>query len=118
IDADLVINLDGGGGDYKNGERLYFEVGTSEKTYVTYTLETTSPGGHGSLPGPDNAIYRLTDSLSRLETYKFPVMLTATTRAGFEALAALEAGPASAGPKAVAHRTADPGASARLSRIR
>src|SRR5262249_8633886 len=49
IDAGLVVNLDGGGGDYKNGQRVFFEVGTSEKTYVTFTLQTTSPGGHGSL---------------------------------------------------------------------
>lgn len=51
----VAINLDGGGGVLKGGAPLYFEIGTSEKTYVTYTLETTSPGGHGSLPGPDNA---------------------------------------------------------------
>jgi acetylornithine deacetylase/succinyl-diaminopimelate desuccinylase-like protein len=92
IDADMAINLDGGGGDLKNGRPLYFEVGTSEKTYVTFTLETTSPGGHGSLPGPDNAIYRLADGLGRLEAFKFPVMLTATTRASFDKLAALRAG--------------------------
>ena len=80
INAALVINLDGGGGATKNGERQFFEVGTSEKTYLTFTLETTSPGGHGSLPGPDNAIYRLANGLGRLETFKFPVMLTSTTR--------------------------------------
>jgi acetylornithine deacetylase/succinyl-diaminopimelate desuccinylase-like protein len=90
INAGLAINLDGGGGATKNGERLYFRFGTSEKTYVTYTLETTSPGGHGSLPGPENAIYRLADGLGRLEAYKFPVMLTATTRMSFEQQAALE----------------------------
>src|SRR5882757_6638509 len=39
IDAALVVNLDGGGGNTKNGERLFYEVGTSEKTYVTFTLE-------------------------------------------------------------------------------
>src|ERR1700730_1942257 len=66
IDAEMAINLDGGGGNLKNGAPLYFEVGTSEKTYVTYTLETTSAGGHGSLPGPDNAIYRLPRGLGRL----------------------------------------------------
>ena len=53
IDAALAINLDGGGGNLEERRaRCIFEVGTSEKTYVTYTLETTSPGGHGSLPGP------------------------------------------------------------------
>ena len=55
-------------------------------------LETTSPGGHGSLPGPDNAIYRLAAGLARIEAFKFPVMLTATTRAAFRKLATLETG--------------------------
>src|SRR3954466_7595020 len=63
IEAGLVVNLDGGGGNYKDGERQVFDLGTSEKTYVTYTLETTGPGGHGSLPGPDNPIYTLADGL-------------------------------------------------------
>jgi len=115
IDAGIAINLDGGGGNLKNGAPFYFEVGTSEKTYVTYTLETTSPGGHGSLPGPDNAIYRLADALSRLEAYKFPVMLTATTRAGFGALAIVDPGPASADMKAVAAAQPDLAAAERLS---
>jgi acetylornithine deacetylase/succinyl-diaminopimelate desuccinylase-like protein len=117
IDAGLVINLDGGGGDYKNGERFAFELGTSEKTYVTYTLETTSPGGHGSLPGPDNAIYRLADALGRLETYRFPVMLTATTRASFQKYAELDPGPESADMRAVAQLPFDPAAAERLSSI-
>ncbi|MDP9011962.1 MAG: M20/M25/M40 family metallo-hydrolase [Pseudomonadota bacterium] len=116
IDAEMAINLDGGGGNLKNGAPLYFEVGTSEKTYLTYTLETTSPGGHGSLPGPDNAIYRLTDGLSRLEAFKFPVMLTATTRAGFDELATVDPGPTSPDMKAVARRDPDLMAAERLSR--
>lgn len=115
IDAEIVINLDGAGGNMKNGAPFYFELGTSEKTYVTYTLETTSPGGHGSLPGPDNAIYRLTDGLSRLEAFKFPVMLTATTRASFEKLAALDPGPTSADMKAVTQVLPDLAAAERLS---
>jgi acetylornithine deacetylase/succinyl-diaminopimelate desuccinylase-like protein len=116
IDAELAINLDGGGGNLKNGVPFYFEVGTSEKTYVTYTLETTSPGGHGSLPGPDNAIYRLGDALGRLEAFQFPVMLTATTRASFKALADVDPGPTSADLKAVAAGQPDPDAAVRLSR--
>ena len=115
VDADMAINLDGGGGDLKNGAPLYFELGTSEKTYVTYTLETTSPGGHGSLPGPDNAIYRLADGLGRLEAFKFPVMLTATTRASFDQLATVDPGPDSADMKAVALPRPDLSAAERLS---
>ncbi|MDP9065642.1 MAG: M20/M25/M40 family metallo-hydrolase [Pseudomonadota bacterium] len=116
IDAKLAINLDGGGGALKNGAPLYFQIGTSEKTYLTYTLETTSAGGHGSLPGPDNAIYRLADGLGRLEALHFPVVVTATTRASFKAFAALEPGPASADLAAVSAGEPDPEAAERLSR--
>jgi acetylornithine deacetylase/succinyl-diaminopimelate desuccinylase-like protein len=92
VNAGLVINLDGGGGVYKNGEREFFELGTSEKNYVTYTLEATGPGGHGSLPGPgqENPIYRLGAALGRLEAYRFPVMLTDTTRAYFAKVAGVD----------------------------
>jgi acetylornithine deacetylase/succinyl-diaminopimelate desuccinylase-like protein len=115
IDAGLAVNLDGGGGSSKNGERLFYAVGTSEKVYATFTIETTSPGGHGSLPGPDNAIYRLAESLSRLQKYRFPVMTTATTRASFAALAGLETGSAHDDLLAVARDSPDLEAAERLS---
>jgi acetylornithine deacetylase/succinyl-diaminopimelate desuccinylase-like protein len=115
IDAALVVNLDGGGGATKSGTRQFFEIGTSEKTYVTFTLETVSPGGHGSLPGPDNAIYKLAAGLGRLEAFKFPVILTATTRASFDALAALESGSVAADMHAVAQPPPDLAAAERLS---
>src|ERR1700736_1612200 len=115
IDAGLAVNLDGGGGGLKNGERQFFQIGTSEKVYVTFTLETTSPGGHGSLPGPDNAIYRLADGLGRLEKFKFPVATTATTRASFEKFAALESGSAREDRHAVAKSPPDLDAAERLS---
>jgi len=116
IDAQVAINLDGGGGDLKNGVPFYFEVGTSEKTYVTYTLETTSPGGHGSLPGPDNAIYHLAAGLGRLAALEFPVIVTATTRASFEKLSDIDPSPSSVDMKAVAGSTPDLAAAERLSR--
>jgi acetylornithine deacetylase/succinyl-diaminopimelate desuccinylase-like protein len=115
IDAAMVVNLDGGGGDTKNGARQFFEVGTSEKTYLTFTLETHSPGGHGSLPGPDNAIYRLASGLGRIEAFKFPVMLTATTRASFEQLGSLETGSTAADMHAVAKEPPGLAAAERLS---
>ena len=115
IDAALVINLDGVGGNTKNGERQFFNVGTSEKSYVTFTLETTSPGGHGSLPGPDNAIYKLAAGLGRLEAFKFPVTLTATTRTSFEQLGALESGAIAADMHSVAKLPPDLTAAERLS---
>jgi acetylornithine deacetylase/succinyl-diaminopimelate desuccinylase-like protein len=115
IDAGLVLNLDGGGGSLHHGERQYFEVGTSEKTYLTFALETTSPGGHGSLPGPDNAIYRLVRGLARIEAFQFPVVTTATTRAYFAATAALEQGGRRSDLLAVARQPPDAAAAQRLS---
>jgi acetylornithine deacetylase/succinyl-diaminopimelate desuccinylase-like protein len=115
IDAEVAVNLDGGGGGLKNGERLYYTLGTSEKVYVTFTLETTSPGGHGSLPGPDNAIYRLADGLGRLEKFEFPVMTTATTRASFAKFAALQSGSARDDYLAMTRSPPDADAAERLS---
>ena len=117
IDAAVAYNLDGGGGSTKGGKRLYYDIGTSEKTYVTFTIEATGPGGHGSVPGSDNPIYRIADGLGRLEAFRFPVMLNATTRAGFKTLAAFETGPDGADMLAVAGSTPDLAAADRLSRI-
>ncbi len=115
IDAETAYNFDGGGGTTKEGQRLFYEVGTSEKIYLTFTLETTGPGGHGSLPGADNPIYRLGDALQRLEAFRFPVKMTATTRASFKAMAALQPGPDSADMLAVSGSTPDLAAADRLS---
>ena len=116
VAAQLAINLDGGGGSSSAGKRLYFNIGTSEKTYLTFTAEATGPGGHGAMPVPDNTIYRLAAGLGRLEAYHFPAQLTATTRASFERMAVLESGPDSADMKAVAQTPMDAAAAERLSR--
>ena len=115
LDATVAYNLDGGGGGLDHGRRTFYDIGTSEKTYITYTLETTAPGGHGSLPGPDNPIYRLAKALGRLEAFQFPVMTTATTRAYFTALADLEPGPQSGDLRKVAAATPDLDAASHLS---
>jgi acetylornithine deacetylase/succinyl-diaminopimelate desuccinylase-like protein len=117
IDAPLALNIDGGGGNLKDGKPLYFDLGTSEKTYVTYTLETTGPGGHGSLPGPGNPIYQLAKGLLRLEAYKFPVMLTQTMRSNFQQLAVVDPSGFSDDMKAVSTPAVpDAAAAERLSR--
>lgn len=116
VDAAIALNLDGGGGARIDGQRRWFQIGTSEKTYVTYTFETTSPGGHGSLPDADNAIYRLGAALARVEALRFPVRMTATTRASFAAFAEVAPGPDSADMRAIAQDPANVEAADRLSR--
>lgn len=109
------LNTDSGGGVLKEGEEALFAVQASEKIYLTFLLETTSPGGHSSRPEPDNAIYRLARALSRLADHHFPVELNEVTRTFFERSAALEAGQVATDMGAVAVEPPDSAAAARLS---
>ncbi len=115
IDAGLVINPDAGGGAYRNGRRLYYGVQTSEKIYVTFQLETTNPGGHSSVPEPDNAIYRLAAGLGRIAAYRFPVETNATTRDYFAKTGAMATAQEAADLAAMSRSPPDPAAAARLS---
>jgi acetylornithine deacetylase/succinyl-diaminopimelate desuccinylase-like protein len=86
LDAAYVINLDAAGGQIQHGRRLRMPVQTSEKTYATYLFEVTGPGGHSSMPQPNNTIYTLARGLDRLAAYAFPIRLTETTRGFFARL--------------------------------
>jgi acetylornithine deacetylase/succinyl-diaminopimelate desuccinylase-like protein len=92
VDAEMAVNPDGGSGEIDRGKRLDFGVETSQKTYVTFTLETTNKGGHSSEPRPDNAIYQLANGLVRLEHYQFPFKTNATTRMYFAKTAPTQTG--------------------------
>ncbi len=69
IDAQTVINPDGGEAGMKQGRKLYVAVQTSEKNFLTFGVETTDKGGHSSRPTADNPIYRLAAALTRLSQY-------------------------------------------------
>jgi len=117
IDAQLSVNADGGGGDIKNGRRLYMSMQAAEKVFVSFKLETANPGGHSSLPRKDNAIYELAEGLSRLAKFDFPVRLFDATRASFAAMAPFYPGQTGADMKAIAANPADDDAAARLSAV-
>ena len=72
IDAEFALN-EGGGRRPRKGKPLRVGIQTSEKVFVNYRLEVQDKGGHSSLPGPDNAIYRLAEGLVRLGKYAFPI---------------------------------------------
>ena len=72
VDADLVINPDGGEAGMKGGRRLYVGVQTSEKMSMAFEAEVTDKGGHSSRPTADNPIYRLSEGLARLSKFRFP----------------------------------------------
>jgi acetylornithine deacetylase/succinyl-diaminopimelate desuccinylase-like protein len=115
IDAAFVLNADSGGLTTVHGKPVNVDLEASEKQYADFQVMAVNPGGHSSLPTPDNAIYHVADALSRLEHTPFPVELNAVTRTYFERRAPLETGQVKADMNAVLHTPPDPEAVARLS---
>jgi acetylornithine deacetylase/succinyl-diaminopimelate desuccinylase-like protein len=117
VNAGLLIDTDGSSGEIENGRRLDFNVETSEKTYVTYTLDITNKGGHSSEPRPDNPIYSLANALTRLSHYQFPITLLPTTREYFRQMAAFQTGERRSDMLAVAGPKVDMAATKRLTDV-
>jgi acetylornithine deacetylase/succinyl-diaminopimelate desuccinylase-like protein len=116
IDADFVINPDGGGVDLEHGKPVTVEINASEKLYADYQLSTTNPGGHSSLPVPDNAIYHIAAALNRIAAYTFPFELNPKTRAYFEGMSTTETGKTADDMKAILKTPPDEDAEARLAK--
>ncbi len=94
LNVEYGLNADGGGGGFApDGHPIGFTFQTAEKTYADYTFTARNAGGHSSKPRPDNAIYQLSEALTRLGNYRFEPSLNATTRAYFGVRQKSEAGP-------------------------
>ncbi|HYI64526.1 MAG TPA: M20/M25/M40 family metallo-hydrolase [Allosphingosinicella sp.] len=79
--AEYAINTDAGGGMLgPGGQPIVYLVQGAEKTFASFRLTVTNPGGHSSRPRDDNAIYDLARALLRIEQYRFPVMANDLTR--------------------------------------
>jgi acetylornithine deacetylase/succinyl-diaminopimelate desuccinylase-like protein len=115
IDAEYCINTDGGGGLLKNGKPVLLGMDAAEKIYLSFKLEVTDSGGHSSLPTKDNPIFRLSDALSRLGKFDFPVHLFDVSRSYFESSASLEGGQDGEDMKRLVQNPNDPAVIARLS---
>lgn len=83
IDAEFALNEGGGGTSDGKGKVVEQAMQVGEKTFGTFRLETRNPGGHSSVPRPDNAIYQLAHALVRIEAHEFPLEMTETTRTYF-----------------------------------
>ncbi len=81
ISAAYALNEGGGGRIEKDGKRSLLAIQVGEKATRTFKLETTNPGGHSSVPRPDNAIADLAQAVTAVQGMRFPVMLNDTTRA-------------------------------------
>jgi acetylornithine deacetylase/succinyl-diaminopimelate desuccinylase-like protein len=116
IDAEFVLNEDAGGVTTMKGKPVNVDVEASEKQYADFELTVLNPGGHSSLPTPDNAIYHLSDALSRLEHTPFPLEFNAVTRTYFERRAPLENEQTKTDMNAILQTPPDAAAVARLSK--
>jgi acetylornithine deacetylase/succinyl-diaminopimelate desuccinylase-like protein len=115
IDAEFVINMDGIGVLTDRGRPVTVRVDAAEKLYADFRLTVINPGGTTALPTGDNAIYRLSAGLTRLEHYRFPFELNAVTRAYFTQLAEAAEGPRRADLRALLANSPDPIAIDRVS---
>jgi acetylornithine deacetylase/succinyl-diaminopimelate desuccinylase-like protein len=93
VDAEYAFN-EGGGGQVRGGEsrdttKVSNNVQASEKKYLNFRFEVTNPGGHSSVPRPDNAITQLAVALTKINPTIMPVRLNEVTRAYFSRAADL-----------------------------
>jgi acetylornithine deacetylase/succinyl-diaminopimelate desuccinylase-like protein len=116
IDAEFALNEGGGGETDGAGHLVAQTIQVGEKIYQDFVLSTTNPGGHSSIPVPDNAIYRMSAALTKIGAHEFPLQFSDTTRAMFakatvlrpgelgEAAARLAANPGDAAAEAIVNR--------------
>jgi len=116
IDAEFVLNHDGGGILAEHGKALLMEIDATEKLYADYVLTARNPGGHSSLPRPDNAIYELAADLTRIANYQFPFELNNITRAYYEGQLKIATGQRASDVAAILKNPPDLEAVARLSK--
>ncbi len=113
--AELVINIDGGGGRLgEDGKAQFFTWNGAEKTYADFELTVTNPGGHSSAPRPQNAINQLSAALVRIGDYRFTPQSSDLTRAFFVAAAKQKTGALAAAMRAFAANPKDEKAIATL----
>ncbi len=114
--AELVLNIDGGGGvlNEQTGKPEYFTWQGAEKSYADFELTVINPGGHSSMPRKSNAINALSAALVRIGNYQFTPESSALTRAYFVAAAPYVDAKIGAAMRAFAANPADQAAIATL----
>jgi acetylornithine deacetylase/succinyl-diaminopimelate desuccinylase-like protein len=115
IEAEFALNPDSGGVVTDHGKPLSMEFEATEKLYADFQVAATNPGGHSSLPKPDNAIYHVVDALAKLEKAPFPFELNNVTREYFSQMATTQTGQTAADMRAILSSPPDPAAIDRLS---
>jgi acetylornithine deacetylase/succinyl-diaminopimelate desuccinylase-like protein len=113
IDAEFALNPDSGGVRPDKPQIVGFEA--TEKLYGDFQVLATNPGGHSSLPTPDNAIYHVANALVALQKWSFPFELNPVTHEYFAQMAKIESGQTAADLRAILATPPDAKAVERLS---
>ena len=92
IAAEFVLVPSAGARLDAEGRPSALIIQAGEKVQQNFTLETTSPGGHGSRPVKNDAVARLAAAVVRLDAFDFPVRLDEVVRAHFRQIASTESG--------------------------
>lgn len=114
IAAEYALNEGGGGRLGADGKPQMLAIQVGEKRVANYTVEATNPGGHSSVPRPDNAITELAKALIRINTHDFPVMMNDTTKAFWTNVAKILPEPAATAARTIVADPNDPRANAIL----
>src|ERR1700722_5688164 len=118
IAAGFALNEGGGGRTDGHGKLVVQQIQVGEKAVQNYQLETVNAGGHSSIPIRDNAIYELSDALTKVRDHEFPVQLSDTTRAFFTKAGAARGDELGRAMIALAQNPADSAAEAIVSKDR
>ncbi len=91
-DVEFAVN-EGGRIRMVDGHIVSVSIQTTEKVPYSVIATATGPGGHASIPLPDNALAALARAVGRVHAWKAPVLLNETTRLYFAGLATIERDP-------------------------
>jgi acetylornithine deacetylase/succinyl-diaminopimelate desuccinylase-like protein len=118
IAAAFALNEGGGGRTDGHGKLVVQSIQVGEKAVQNYHLETVNAGGHSSIPIRDNAIYELSDALTKVRDHEFPVKFTDTTRVFFAKVGATRGDELGKAMQALAQNPADSAAETIVSKDR
>ena len=116
IDAEFALNEGAWGQLDEKGNRIALNVEAGQKTSQNFSLEVTNPGGHSSLPVPDNAIYHLADAIRAIRGHEFPVQINDANGAYLSRMAKVTGGEQGAAMAGLAANPMDTKAAALLSK--
>ena len=116
LQAGIALNEGAGGRLDAQGARVALGVQAGEKVYQDFAFETTNPGGHSSRPSKENAIYRLSAALLKVQANDFPIAFNDATKLFFTRNADITGGEVGAAMKALVANPADEAAAAIVTR--